>query len=400
MTTTRGGHPSEDHVPELRPFSDPEPTGGIGPLDGEDGSGSAGGTVADDGGRPGRRLSTMMVAGLAALGLGIAVGTLPVPYVIESPGPTYNTLGESQGHPVINVSGHETYPAAGSLDLTTVYVDGGPTGSVSVLTAFSAWLDSSKAVYPEELIYPTGTTKEAAQEQSAVAMTTSQENAVASALNELKIPFSQQLQAADLSKDSASAGKIQQGDVLKTIDGKDITSLSVIQDELAAGRGAPATVTVERAGQPVTVDITPKDNGQGRYILGVMLKYLFNFPFQVQISLDKVGGPSAGLMFSLGIIDTVTPGDLTGGKHIAGTGTIAPDGTVGPIGGIAQKMRGARAAGATVFLAPAGNCDEVAGHVPAGLRVVRVENLSQARRAVEAAGSGKETSGLPTCANN
>ncbi len=403
MTTTRGGHSSEDHVPELRPSSDPEPTLGAGSFDGQDGSGPAGApgnAVADDGGRPRRRLSTMMVAGLAALGLGIAVGTLPVPYVIESPGPTYNTLGESQGHPVISVSGHETYPAAGSLDLTTVYVDGGPTGSVSILSAFSAWLDSSKAVYPEELIYPTGTTKEAAQEQSAVAMTTSQENAVASALNELKIPFSQQLQAADLSKDSASAGKIQQGDVLKTINGKDITSLSVIQDELAAGKGAPATVTVERAGQPVTMDITPKDNGQGRYILGVMLKYLFNFPFQVQISLDKVGGPSAGLMFSLGIIDTVTPGDLTGGKHIAGTGTIAPDGTVGPIGGIAQKMRGARAAGATFFLAPSANCDEVAGHVPAGLQVVRVENLSQARHAVEVAGSGQDTSGLPTCANN
>lgn len=339
----------------------------------------------------------MMVAGLAALGLGIAVGTLPVPYVIESPGPTYNTLGESQGHPVINVSGHETYPAAGSLDLTTVYVDGGPTGSVSILSAFSAWLDRSKAVYPVELIYPTGTTREEAQEQSAVAMATSQENAVASALNELRIPFGQQLQAADLSKDSASAGKIQQGDILKSINGKDIRALSVIQDELAAGRGAPVSVTVERDGRPVTVEVTPKDNGQGRFILGIMLKYLFSFPFQVQISLDKVGGPSAGLMFSLGIIDTVTPGDLTGGKHVAGTGTISPDGSVGPIGGIGQKMRGARSSGATLFLAPAGNCDDVAGHVPDGLQVVRVENLSDARHAVELAGSGQDTSALPAC---
>lgn len=339
----------------------------------------------------------MMVAGLAALGLGIAVATVPVPYVIESPGPTYNTLGQSQGHPVINVTGHETYPAAGSLDLTTVYVDGGPTGSVSILNAFSAWLDSSKAVYPVELIYPTGTTKEEAQEQSAVAMATSQENAVASALNELKIPFGQQLQAAGLSKGSASEGKIQQGDILKTINGKDITALSVVQDELAAGKGAPVSVTVERAGQPVTVEVTPKDNGQGRFILGVMLKYLFTFPFQVQISLDKVGGPSAGLMFSLGIIDTVTPGDLTGGKHIAGTGTITPDGSVGPIGGIDQKMQGARSSGATLFLAPAGNCNEVAGHIPGGLQVVKVETLAEARHAVEVAGSGQDTSALPAC---
>lgn len=342
----------------------------------------------------------MMLAGVTALGLGIAVGTLPVPYVVETPGPTYNTLGQSQESPVIKVTGRETYPAAGHLDLTTVYVSGGPNSPVSVLGAFSAWLDPSKAVYPEELIYPTGTTREEAAEQSSVAMATSQENAVASALNELDIPFGQQLQAADLSGDSAAAGKIEPGDILKTINGKEITSLTVIQEELAAGKGAAATVVVERDGQQVTQVITPKDNGAGRFILGVMLKYLFTFPFDVEISLEKVGGPSAGLMFSLGIIDTVTPGDLTGGKHVAGTGTITPDGLVGPIGGIGQKMQGARSGGATFFLAPAANCGEVVGNIPDGLQVVKVENLAEARRAVELAGSGGDTSGLPACTSN
>ena len=345
-------------------------------------------------------MSTMMLAGVAALGLGIGVATIPVPYVVETPGPTYNTLGQNQGTPVIKVTGTDSYPAAGNLDLTTVYVSGGPTGPVNILGAFSAWLDPTKSVQPEELLYPTGTTKQEAEEQSAVAMATSQENAVASALNELDIPYGQQLQAADLSEDSPSAGKIRPGDILKTVNGKDITALSVIQQELAAGSGAPATVVVERDGQAVTETITPRDNGEGRYILGVMLKYLFTFPFEVEISLEKVGGPSAGLMFSLGIIDTVTPGDLTGGKHIAGTGTISPDGVVGPIGGIRQKMHGARDGGATMFLAPAANCPEVAGHIPDGLQVVKVENLAQARAAVERAASGQDTSGLPTCANN
>ena len=342
----------------------------------------------------------MLLAGMSALGLGTAVGTLPVPYVVESPGPTYNTLGESQGSPVISISGRETYPAKGNLDLTTVYVDGGPNGPVSILDAFSAWIDPSKAVHPVELLYPTGTTKEEAEEQSSVAMTTSQENAVASALKELDIPFGQQLQAADLSENSASAGKIQPGDILKTINGKDITALAVVQEELAAGNGAPVSVVVERDGQSVTETITPKDNGEGRFILGVMLKYLFTFPFDVEISLEKVGGPSAGLMFSLGIIDTVTPGDLTGGKHIAGTGTISPDGLVGPIGGIEQKLQGARAGGATLFLAPAANCQEVAGRIPDGLQVVRVETLAEARDAVERAGNGQDTSGLPACPGN
>ncbi|KQR03276.1 signal protein PDZ [Arthrobacter sp. Leaf141] len=342
----------------------------------------------------------MMLAGVSALGLGIAVATIPVPYVVESPGPTYNTLGQSQGHPVISVTGRETFPAAGNLDLTTVYVDGGPNGPVSILGAFSAWLDRSKAVYPQELLYPTGTSKEEAQEQSTVAMTTSQENAIASALTELGIPYGQQLQAVDLSTGAAAEGKIQPSDVLVSINGKDITSLAVIQEDLAAGKGAPVDVVVERDGQQVTQTITPKDNGEGRFVLGVVLKALFTFPFDVQISLDKVGGPSAGMMFALGIIDTVTPGDLTGGKHVAGTGTISPDGAVGPIGGIGQKLIGARAAGATVFLAPAGNCDEVVGHIPDGLQVVRVENLAGARAAVELAGSGQDTSGLPACTNN
>lgn len=342
----------------------------------------------------------MMLSGLLALGLGLAVGTVPVPYVVESPGPTFNTLGQAQGSPVISVTGTQTYPAQGNLDLTTVYVDGGPNGPVSILGAFTGWLDRSKSVYPEELIYPTGTTKEQAEEQSSVAMATSQENAVASALNELDIPFGQQLQAAGLSDGSPSEGKIQDGDIFESINGKPVTSLAVIQEELAAGKGAPASVVVQRAGEPVTLTITPKDNGEGRFILGVLLKYLFTFPFDVRISLDKVGGPSAGLMFSLGIIDTVTPGDLTGGKHVAGTGTITPDGTVGPIGGIEQKMQGARAGGATLFLAPAENCADVVGNVPDGLQVVKVKTLEEARRAVELAGSGQDTSALPVCTSN
>lgn len=342
----------------------------------------------------------MMLSGVLALGLGIAAGTVPVPYVVESPGPTFNTLGTTEDSPVISVTGHETYPANGHLDLTTVFVDGGPNGPVSILGAFAAWIDGSKAIHPVELLYPSGTTREEAEEQSSVAMTSSQENAVASALKELNIPFGQELQAAGLPDGSPSAGKVENGDILESINGKPITSLAVVQEELAAGKGAPAALVVNRAGESVTQTITPMDAGSGRYILGIRLKYLFDFPFDVKISLDQVGGPSAGLMFSLGIIDTVTPGDLTGGKHIAGTGTISPDGAVGPIGGVRQKMLGARAGGATIFLAPGGNCDEVLGHEPEGLQVLKVENLAEARRAVELAGSGQDTGALPVCASN
>ncbi|MDQ0854349.1 PDZ domain-containing protein [Arthrobacter sp. V4I6] len=347
-----------------------------------------------------KRSSAMLVSGLLALGLGITAVSLPVPYVVESPGPTFNTLGDDNGKPVISITGHESFPAMGNLDLTTVYVDGGPNGPVSVFEAFSAWLDGTKAVHPEELVFPKGVTKEQSQQESAVAMTTSQENAVASALKELNIPFEQKMRVAGVPEDSASSGKLQEGDVLVAINDKPITALSVVQAELAAGNGAPVTVAVDRAGTRIPVAITPAKAATGRFILGVMLQYEFTFPFDVKISLEKVGGPSAGMMFALGIVDRVTPGDLTGGKHIAGTGTITPDGAVGPIGGVAQKMYGARSGGATLFLAPSANCDEVTGHIPAGLQVVKVENLAEARKAVELAASGADTSGLPACSSN
>ncbi|SFT38002.1 PDZ domain-containing protein [Arthrobacter sp. ov118] len=346
------------------------------------------------------RSSAMLVSGLLALTLGITAVSLPVPYVVEAPGPIFNTIGQDSGKPVISVTGHETFPAKGNLDLTTVYVDGGPNGPVSVFEAFSAWLNGSKAVYPQELLFPAGVTKEQSQQESATAMTTSQENAVAAALKEMNIPFEQKMEVAGLPDDSASKGVLQTGDVLVSINDKPITALGVVQAELAAGNGKPVSVSVKRAGSPVTATITPAKSSTGRYILGVLLQYKFTFPFDVKISLDQVGGPSAGMMFALGILDTLTPGDLTGGKHVAGTGTIAPDGAVGPIGGIAQKMQGARSGGATLFLAPAANCDDVVGHVPDGLRVVRVENLTEARKAVELAASGGDISGLPVCTSN
>ena len=346
------------------------------------------------------RYMIMVISGLLALGLGIGAAALPVPYVIESAGPTFNTLGKDGDKPVITISGRESFPANGNLDLTTVVLTGGPKTPATIFDVFRAWLDSSKAIYPEELIYPKGTTAEQTVQEGEIAMETSQENAFAAALRELDIPFEQRLNVAGLSEASPAAGKIQEGDLLKSINGKAITSMSVIQAELAAGAGAPAVVVVERKGAAVTETITPTRNSADRYVLGVLLASDFTFPLDVSISLENVGGPSAGMMFALGIIDNLTPGDLTGGKHVAGTGTITADGAVGPIGGIAQKMIGARQQGATMFLAPAANCSDVVGHVPDGLQVVKVETLADANSAVERLGSGEDTAGLPTCTNN
>lgn len=358
-------------------------------------------TPAPSEGSPGGRRRRRFPLGAVLWGLFfvvLAFGSLvPLPYVIESPGPTYNTIGTVEDKKVIQITGHESFPAQGDLDLTTVYVSGGPGGKVTGFELIQAFLDPSKAVYDEDQIFPKGVTKEQNQKENAQAMTSSQENATAAALGALKIPFQQKLTVGGFTQNSPAEGKLKDGDVLLSINGKPSTSMTAVRDALAASNGNEVSVQVQRGKDKPTVRFAPVKGDDGRYLMGIGLAFSFEFPFKVQYQLDQVGGPSAGLMFTLGLIDSLTPGDLTGGKHIAGTGTITPDGQVGPIGGIAQKMHGARSAGAGLFLAPAANCDEVMGHIPDGLQVVKVSTVSDARTAVETYAKGGDLAALPHC---
>lgn len=346
------------------------------------------------------RSAAMAVSGVVALLLTLAAVILPAPYVVESPGPTLNTLGSENNAKIISISGRESFPASGQLDMVTVYLNGGPQSSINLFETYRSWLDPKQAVYPVELIYPPTATKDQISTQNAADMTNSQDAARAAALNQLGIAYQQSLLIDSVPTGSASVGKLTPNDQLQSIDGKPITALSVVQEALAAGQGAPVDIGVLRNGQPQNVSVTPVKGADGRYLLGVLLKYKYDFPFDIKISLENVGGPSAGMMFALGIIDTLTPGDLTGGRHFAGTGTIDAAGNVGAIGGIVQKMYGAKSAGATVFLAPAANCNEVVGNVPDGLQVVRVSKLKDAYDAVNLIASGKDSSALPSCSAN
>ena len=332
------------------------------------------------------RFTVMSVSGLLALGLGAAAVLLPSPYVVESPGPTFNTIGQVNGEPLITVEGRETYPTDGALDLTTVFVAGGPGQTISVFDAFRAWADPAQAVTPRELVYPPDVSESDIEEQNAEAMTSSQESAVAAALAHLEIPYGETLSVVGFAPDSAAEGALQEGDQLTRIDGQTIESLEPLKEALNAAGGESVDITVTRDGETVVESVEPRLGGSGDYQLGVFLMSEFQFPFEVDIALNNVGGPSAGTMFALGIVDTLTEGQLTGGRHFAGTGTIDSSGAVGPIGGIRQKLAGARDAGAEVFLAPAANCTEVVGHIPDGLRVVRVETLEDAVTAVRTLG--------------
>nr|WP_237727891.1 S16 family serine protease [Cellulomonas sp. APG4] len=227
-------------------------------------------------------------------------------------------------------------------------------------------------------------------------MISSQEHATVAALEELGYEVPTTLLVESAIEGTGSAGVVEEGDVITAVDGEDVTSfsdLSAVLDEVSPG--AEVELAVEREGEPVELEVTTTEQ-DGKALLGVFIDPEFELPVDVRIQIENVGGPSAGLMFALGIVDVLTEADETGGVTIAGTGTMDLTGAVGPIGGIRQKLYGAREDGATWFLAPEDNCGEVVGHVPDGLSVTSVGTLAQARAAVEAIGRG-ETEGLPTC---
>ncbi|AZS37192.1 Lon protease 2 [Microbacterium lemovicicum] len=358
---------------------------------------------------PRRRRSRRSHAGVWALLVALVVllvlTFLPTSYVIQQPGPVYDTLGSAASAdgsqvPLISVDGAETYPTDGSLDLLTVQVVGNRERTPSWFELATAWFDPSRAVVPLDSIFPAGETTDERNQESATMMVDSQKEATAAALTELGYDVGTKVTVVGLTDDSAAQGILQQGDVVETADGQPVTDAAALREVVTAGEDAPIQLGIERDGATQNVTVTPREveeQGQNVWRVGVSLMADYDFPIDVSIQLNNVGGPSAGMMFALGIIDTLTPDDLTGGQRIAGTGTITADGTVGPIGGIRQKLYGAEDAGATWFLAPAENCDEVVGHVPDGLRVFSVSKLEDSLTVLEAIRDGGDLDALPTC---
>lgn len=352
------------------------------------------------------------VTGIAALTVAVIclflASILPSGFVIRQPGPVVNTLGvvqDTDGNeiPLIEMPEDiQTYETSGTLSLTTVQIVGSRESTPNWFQLAQAWLDPSKAVMDIDQVFPQDQTAEERQEQDAMQMTSSQESATAAALIQLGYDIPTEMQILEVTQDGASVGKLELGDVVNSIDGTAVADVLEMREVIARGEGADVTVNITRDGETQDVVITPTQgeaDGETLWLIGVGAAPVYELPFDVQIMLENIGGPSAGMMFALGIIDTLTPGEMTGGEAIAGTGTITPDGTVGPIGGIQQKMQGALRAGSDFFLAPESNCNEVVGHVPDGLTVVKVSTLDEARDAVETIGDGDEVAiaALATC---
>ena len=366
----------------------------------------AGDDASDDARVPrSRRIGAALV--VVAFVLLLVMALSPAPYVIEAPGPVFNTLGydhpvgqtpsnADEKKPLIVVNGHKTYPTKGSLDLLTVSEIGAPGQLPNWGEVIQAWLSPSRAVIPLSIAFPPGQNVQQQNAENAQLMTDSQKDAVAAALNELGYHFAQRIVVKQVANGPAK-GIIEVGDVITAVNGVTVRGVQSLRDQLAKnGAGAPATISIVRGGKEQDVTVTPEKTA-GSVVIGIGASMDYTFPFDVTIQLNNVGGPSAGQMFALGIMDKLTPGSLNGGARVAGTGTIDNEGNIGPIGGIRQKMFGARSAGATVFLAPASNCDEVTGHIPAGLHVYAVKTLKDSLNVLDVVRTGSSTAGLPTC---
>ncbi len=328
-----------------------------------------------------RRIAVLAVGVVLLLVAGVLGAALPVPYVAQVPGPTFNTLGDIDGDPVISVRGRDRNEVSGNLNLTTVGVS---RAGLSLVEAVRGWFDDEVSVVPEESVYPPNRTEEEIEQANREAFLTSEESAEAAALGELGYPVKVVVRGLS-GEDSPSDGVLEEGDAIESVDGQptpDSAALTAVLTAIPAG--SPVQVAYTRLGQPGTAGLTtgesPEHDGSA---LGVLVREQPAAPFDVDIDVADVGGPSAGLMLALGILDLVGDTDLTAGAVVAGSGTIDAGGTVGPIGGIQLKMVAAEGIGAELFLVPADNCADALGSPATGLTLARVATLDDALTALE-----------------
>lgn len=302
----------------------------------------------EEGATPPPRRRRRWLALVPVVVLAVVMAYVRIPYFVLSPGPAEDVL------PLIHVRAHPVYPPAhGHLLLTSVYETA---QRVTIYQALRAWVDPSETVVPESAILAPGQTPQQGLQVALSQMDTSKIDAAALVLSRYAGYPKRHGPGAlveGVIDGTPAAGKLFAGDVITRIGTTAIDSPDQVGQVIrAAGVGHRLTFTVVAAGHTRTVTIAPAKPPSARYpIVGIYA--VATFPFPLTIESGAIGGPSAGLMWSLGLVDLLTPGDLTHGRTVAGTGTISPDGTVGPIGGIEQKVVGAEHAGATVFFAPA-----------------------------------------------
>jgi PDZ domain-containing protein len=316
------------------------------------------------------------------------------------PGPAFNTLGEFDHQPMFTFGKDvKTYPTKGSLDFTTVSVTRAQ-ANVSLAEAFGAYFDDDTAVVPRSFIYREGESADDAKKQGQAQLSSSKDSSRVAGLRAAGYTVPEVPTIDSVDANGSAKGQLRAGDVIRSVDGRDTSTAKAVVE--AVGRvdvGDPVTIGYSRHGAKKDVTIVTRPDAKDERLprIGVKLRSKFDFPIKITNNVgEQVGGPSAGTMFALAIYDRLTPGPLTGGLVVAGTGEIAPDGTVGPIGGIRQKIAGAADDDATVFLVPAANCKEAVDGGDHGLRLVRISTLKSAIDALESLAKDRQAS-VPRC---
>ncbi|MFC6011196.1 PDZ domain-containing protein [Nocardia lasii] len=335
-----------------------------------------------------RRILTLIVALAPVLVLGVTGSVVTVPFVALGPGPTFDTLGKVDDKPVVDVTGAPLDPTTGHLNMTTVSVRDG----LNLFEAFGFWVSGDHGLVPRAEVYPPGVSREEVDKSNQQDFKDSESDAEIAALHYLKMPTV--VLVRGIGEDAPAAEVLEVGDELVRIDDTPITEPKDVIDYVGTKAPGDTITVVYRRGDaeqtsPITLGPRPDDEAKG--YLGITPTEGSRPPLRVEFNLADIGGPSAGLMFSLALIDKLSPGELNGGRFVAGTGTIDEDGKVGPIGGIGYKMIAAREAGAETFLVPAANCNEARQRIPEGLRLVKVENLDGAVSSLADINAGRET---------
>ena len=355
-----------------------------------------------------QRLVAACVAIPLVLGLLVYAGLARLPYATYKPGGTLDVLGEDENDAeIVQVVGRKTYrDDDGELRMTTVAVSPPqPRGErgLSVVELIGTWLDRDDAVYPYLAVHPDEETEESSRREGAQQMASSQDFAVRVALTELGYDVPQVLKVASVTADAPADGVLRADDRLLAVNGTSISSDPEVSDDEElrtligeAPPGEALRLRIVRDDKERTVSVTPVEE-DGRQIIGIVPGFDYDFPVEVAINISPdIGGPSAGLMFSLAVYDTLTPDSLAGDHVVAGTGEISPDGVVGPIGGIQQKIAGARQTGADLFLVPEDNCPDALGADNGDMRLVMATTMHDARLALEDYAEDADAD-LPSC---
>ena len=346
-----------------------------------------------------RQTWTALVSALAFVCLAVLLVIVPVPFVSWTPGGTRDTLGNVGNEPMITVQGVNTYPTTGRLDMTIVAITPADAQLSLPQALLAYWLPHRDAL-PRDAVYAPGKTAEEVENEDADMMETAQDDAVVAALRADGRPVTEMPAIFSVTVGGPAHKLLLPGDLVVSVDGIPTLDDGAVRERILThrvGQKVRFVVIRDKIETEVTVTTVESTLQPDAPVVGITLATGYRYEPEISFDLgQQIGGPSAGLVFALAIYDKITDGPLLAGRHLAGTGTITPDGDVRAIGGIQEKIAAAQKAGATAFFVPANNCRDLEG-VHSTMTLIKVATLNEAINAVKAVNSDGDGAVLPRC---